>query len=59
MLKLMLVLLDKSKTYYLHVLGLGYSLDTRLSATKQLSDVTLSRLIEAIVYQRCYQITKL
>lgn len=40
--------LDKSKTYYLHVLGAGYSLDTRLSATKQLSDVTLSRLIEAI-----------
>lgn len=41
-------LLDKNKTYYLHVLGAGYSLDTRLSATKQLSDVTLSRLIEAI-----------
>lgn len=40
--------LDKNKTYYIHVLGAGYSLDSRLSATKQLSDVTLSRLIEAI-----------
>lgn len=41
-------LIDTSKTYYLHVLGAGYSLEKRLSATKQLSDVTLTRLIEAI-----------
>lgn len=41
-------LIDTNKTYYLHVLGAGYSLEKRLSATKQLSDVTLTRLIEAI-----------
>lgn len=40
--------IDTTKTFYIHVLGAGYSLDKRLSATQQLSDITLSRLIEAI-----------
>lgn len=40
--------LDKSKTYYLHILGAGYSLDPRLPATTQLSTTTLARLVEAI-----------
>lgn len=41
-------LLDTTKTYYLHVLGAGYSLDPRLPATGQLSAATLTRLVEAI-----------
>ncbi|MEC5166444.1 uncharacterized SAM-binding protein YcdF (DUF218 family) [Flavobacterium sp. PL11] len=41
-------ILDKNETYYLHVLGAGYSLDSRLPATSQLSNTTLARLIEAI-----------
>lgn len=40
--------LDKTKTYHIHVLGAGYSLDPRLPATAQLSQVTLSRLVEGI-----------
>ncbi len=39
---------DENNTYYLHVLGAGCSLDRRLTATQQLSDITLLRLIEAI-----------
>lgn len=41
-------LLDTTKTYYLHVLGAGYSLDPKLPASSQLNSNTLSRLIEAI-----------
>jgi uncharacterized SAM-binding protein YcdF (DUF218 family) len=40
--------LNKNETYYLHVLGAGYSLDPRLPATSQLSTTTLARLVEAI-----------
>ena len=40
--------LNKDQTYYLHVLGSGYSLDPNLSATSQLSTTTLARLVEAI-----------
>lgn len=40
--------LDKDKTYYLHVLGSGYSLDPNLPATSQLSTTTLARLVEAV-----------
>ena len=42
------ITLNKNETYYLHVLGAGYSLDPRLPATTQLSTTTLARLIEAI-----------
>lgn len=41
-------LIDTSKTYYIHVLGAGYSLDPRLPATAQLNQFTLSRLVEGI-----------
>lgn len=40
--------LDKQQSYYLHVLGSGYSLDPNLPATSQLSTSTLARLVEAI-----------
>lgn len=40
--------LDKDETYYLHVLGAGYSLDPSLPATSQLSVNALARLVEAI-----------
>lgn len=40
--------LNKDQTYYLHILGSGYSLDPNLPATAQLSTTTLARLIEAI-----------
>jgi uncharacterized SAM-binding protein YcdF (DUF218 family) len=40
--------LNKNETYYLHVLGAGYSLDPRLPATSQLSATTLTRLVEGI-----------
>jgi uncharacterized SAM-binding protein YcdF (DUF218 family) len=40
--------LDTTPTYYLHVLGAGYSLDPRLPATGQLSTITLARLVESI-----------
>ena len=40
--------LNLNETYYLHVLGAGYSLDPNLPATSQLSTTTLARLIEAI-----------
>lgn len=40
--------LDNSKTYYIHVLGAGSSLDSRLPATMNLSPTTLIRLVEAI-----------
>lgn len=42
------LLLQKKETYYLHVLGAGYSLDPNLPASSQLSVTTLSRLVEAI-----------
>lgn len=41
-------ILNKNETYYLHVLGAGYSLDSRLPATSQLNTTTLARLVEAI-----------
>jgi len=41
-------LLDTTQTYHIHVLGAGYALDPRLPATAQLSQVTLSRLVEGI-----------
>lgn len=41
-------LFDTSKIYYIHVLGAGYSLDSRLPATAQLNQFTLSRLVEGI-----------
>lgn len=40
--------LDKDKTYYLHILGAGYTLDPKLVATSQLSIYTLPRLVEAV-----------
>ena len=40
--------LDIAQAYYIHVLGAGYSLDPRLPATSQLSQVTLARLVEGI-----------
>jgi len=40
--------LDTTQTYFIHVLGAGYALDPRLPATSQLSQVTLSRLVEGI-----------
>jgi uncharacterized SAM-binding protein YcdF (DUF218 family) len=40
--------LEQNKTYYLHVLGSGYSLDPKLPPTSQLSKNTLARLIEAM-----------
>lgn len=40
--------LDTSKTYYIHVLGAGSSLDSRLPATMNLSPTTLLRLVEGI-----------
>jgi len=40
--------LDTTPTYYIHVLGAGYSLDPRLPATSQLSTTTLTRLVEGI-----------
>ena len=40
--------LDKNQIYYIHVLGSGYSLDSSLPATSQLSTATLARLVEAI-----------
>lgn len=40
--------LEKHETYYLHVLGSGYSLDAKLPPTSQLSKNTLARLIEAM-----------
>lgn len=41
-------ILNKDQTYYLHVLGGGYSLDSTIPATSQLSTITLARLVEAI-----------
>ena len=41
-------LLDTTKIYYIHVLGAGYSLDSRLPVTAQLNQFTLSRLVEGI-----------
>jgi uncharacterized SAM-binding protein YcdF (DUF218 family) len=43
---------DARKTYYLHVLGAGYSLDPRLPATSQLHTTTLARLVEAVRISR-------
>jgi uncharacterized SAM-binding protein YcdF (DUF218 family) len=40
--------LNKNETYYMHVLGAGYSLDPRLPASSQLSTTSLARLVEAI-----------
>ena len=40
--------IESSETYYLHVLGAGYSLDPALPATSQLSTTTLARMIEGI-----------
>ncbi|WP_338647703.1 YdcF family protein [Flavobacterium sp. KS-LB2] len=40
--------LDTTKFYYIHVLGAGTSLDTKLPATMNLSTTTLTRLIEGI-----------
>jgi len=40
--------LDTTKTYYIHVLGAGTSLDTKLPATMNLSATTLTRLVEGI-----------
>ena len=42
-----------NKTYYLHVLGAGFSLDERLPAVSQLSLATLGRLAEAIRISNC------
>lgn len=41
-------LLDTTSTYYIHVLGAGYSLDPKLPATSQLESTTLTRLVEGI-----------
>lgn len=41
-------LLDTTQTYFIHVLGAGYSLDPRLPATSQLEPTTLTRLVEGI-----------
>ena len=41
-------LLDTTQTYYIHVLGAGYSLDPKLPATSQLESTTLTRLVEGI-----------
>lgn len=43
-----LQLLDRSKLYYIHVLGSGATMDTRLPATMNLNQETLVRLIEGI-----------
>lgn len=43
-----LQLLDRSKTYYIHVLGSGATMDTRLPASMNLNQETLIRLIEGI-----------
>ncbi len=40
--------LDTTQTYHIYMLGAGYSLDPRLPAISQLSQVTLSRLVEGI-----------
>jgi len=40
--------LDTTKTYYIHVLGAGTSIDSRLPATMNLSATTLTRLVEGI-----------
>ena len=45
-------ILDKNETYYIHVLGAGYSLDKRLPATSQLSIYELARLVEGIRISR-------
>jgi uncharacterized SAM-binding protein YcdF (DUF218 family) len=42
------LLLQQNETYYLHVLGAGYNLDSSLPATSQLNTITLARLVEAI-----------
>lgn len=39
---------DRSKTYYIHVLGSGASNDAKLPASMNLGDATLSRLVEGI-----------
>lgn len=45
--------IDNSKTYYIHILGAGSSLDSRLPATMNLSSTTLIRLVEGIrIYNR-------
>lgn len=40
--------LDQSKTYHIHVLGSGATLDSRLPASMNLNIVTLTRLVEGI-----------
>lgn len=40
--------LDNSKTYHIHVLGAGSSIDPRLPATMNLNATTLIRLVEGI-----------
>ena len=52
-------LLDTTQTYYIHVLGAGYSLDPRLPATSQLEPTTLTRLVEGIRIARQLQQYKL
>lgn len=44
--------LDSTETYYIHILGAGYSLDERLPATSQLSVYALPRLVEGIRISR-------
>ena len=41
-------LLDRSATYYIHVLGAGASMDLRLPASMNLNQETLVRLVEGI-----------
>ncbi len=41
-------LLDTIPTYYIHVLGAGYSLDKKLPVTSQLEPTNLTRLVEGI-----------
>ena len=40
--------LDTTKTYFIHVLGAGTEIDSRLPATMNLSATTLARLVEGI-----------
>lgn len=52
-------LLETTQTYYIHVLGAGYSLDPRLPATSQLEPTTLTRLVEGIRIARQLRYYKL